>query len=78
MHDSSICIFENGKIINFLKEERFSKHKRDMYPIKSLFEVDLKEEPVDLAYSAPTETNVLKPVITNIIEKNFKINGTLN
>ena len=28
MHDSSICIFENGKIVNFLKEERFSKHKR--------------------------------------------------
>ena len=74
MHDSSMCIFENGKIINFLKEERFSKHKRDMYPVKSFFEVDLKGEPVDVAYSAPTETNVLSPIIKKIIDKNFEIN----
>jgi carbamoyltransferase len=72
-HDSSICIFENGKIINFLKEERFSKIKRDMYPIKSLFEINLKEEPMDIAFSTPTRNNDLYHITKKIVAKNFKI-----
>jgi len=74
MHDSSICIFENGKIINFLKEERFSKNKRDMYPAKSVFEIDLKNEPVDLAYSAPSREDSVSNIVKIILRKNFKIN----
>ena len=73
MHDSSICIFENGKIINFLKEERFSKNKRDMYPAKSVFEIDLKNEPVDLAYSAPSREESVSNIVKTILRKNFKI-----
>jgi carbamoyltransferase len=73
MHDSSICIFENGKIVNFLKEERFSKNKRDMYPAKSVFEIDLKNEPVDLAYSAPIKEDHVRDIVHRILSKNFKI-----
>jgi carbamoyltransferase len=72
-HDSSICIFENGKIVNFLKEERFSKIKRDMYPFKSFFEINLKEEPIDLAFSTPTRNNDVYDLTKRVVGKNFKI-----
>ena len=35
-HDSSVCVYEDGKIISFLKEERFSRIKKDKSPIISL------------------------------------------
>ncbi len=35
-HDSSVCLLNNGNIQLFLKEERFTKIKRDMHPYKSL------------------------------------------
>lgn len=72
-HDSSICIFENGKIVNFLKEERFSKIKRDMYPIKSFFEINLQEEPIDIAFSTPTRNDDVYEITKRIAAKNFKI-----
>jgi len=72
-HDSSICIFENGRIVNFLKEERFSKIKRDMYPVKSIFEIDLQQEPIDFAFSTPTRDNNLYYITKKIVAKNFNI-----
>jgi carbamoyltransferase len=78
MHDSSICILENGKILNFLKEERVSKIKRDMYPVKSFFEIDLKEDLVDVAYSAPSKDDTTYPMMKTIIEKNFNIDQTVD
>jgi carbamoyltransferase len=73
-HDSSICIFENGKVINFFKEERFSKIKRDMYPMKSFFETNLGEEKVDFAFSTPTQDNQIYDITKRVMMKNFKIN----
>ena len=73
-HDSSICIFENGKIVNFLKEERFSKIKRDMYPIKSLFEISPQEESINVAFSTPTRNDDTYDIVKRIVAKNFKIN----
>ena len=73
MHDSSICLFENGKIVNFFKEERFSKTKRDQLPIKSFFEINLKEESVDYAYSTPTQEPDVYNIIKKLALKNFKI-----
>jgi carbamoyltransferase len=35
-HDSSVCVLNNNKIELFLKEERLSNVKRDMYPWKSI------------------------------------------
>jgi len=73
MHDSSICLFENGKIVNFFKEERFSKIKRDQFPIKSFFEINLKEESVDYAYSTPTQEPNVYNIIKKLALKNFNI-----
>ena len=73
MHDSSICIFENGKIVNFFKEERFSKIKRNKLPIKSFFEINLQEENIDYAYSTPTQQPDVYEIIRDIALKNFNI-----
>ena len=74
MHDSSICIFENGKILNFFKEERITKKKRDSDPIRALYEINFKEEPIDFAYSTPTQNNAYYQTIIRLAQKNFNIN----
>lgn len=38
-HDSSVCIIKDGKVELFLKEERLTRLKRDMYPWKSINKV---------------------------------------
>jgi carbamoyltransferase len=35
-HDSGVCLYEDGKLISFFKEERLSREKRDKFPILSL------------------------------------------
>ena len=74
MHDSSICIFENGKILNFFKEERITKKKRDSDPIRALYEINFKEEPIDFAYSTPTQNNAYYQTTIRLAQKNFNIN----
>jgi carbamoyltransferase len=40
-HDSNVCLLKNGELIFYLKEERFSRKKRDEFPyisIKKIFE----------------------------------------
>jgi carbamoyltransferase len=34
-HDASVCLYENGNIVSFYKEERLSRKKRDGFPILS-------------------------------------------
>lgn len=36
-HDSSVCVFNNNKILYFSKEERISKTKRDKEPFLSIY-----------------------------------------
>lgn len=36
-HDASVCLYENGKILSFYKEERLSRKKRDRIPIRSIY-----------------------------------------
>ena len=35
-HDASICYLKNGEIKLYLKEERFSKIKKDFFPVKCI------------------------------------------
>lgn len=35
-HDSSICVYEDGEIISFYKEERITRKKREKFPVRSL------------------------------------------
>lgn len=48
-HDSSVCLYEDGKIVSFYKEERLSKKKKDKLPILSLQKVLQGIDHVDLA-----------------------------
>ena len=43
-HDSSICVFNNGKIEYFLKEERITGAKRDLDPIRSIMSIEANED----------------------------------
>jgi carbamoyltransferase len=52
-HDSSVCLYEDGKILKFLKEERLSKSKRDHRPILSLVECLKDVSDVDIFVHAP-------------------------
>lgn len=38
-HDSSVCVYEDGKISHFFKEERYSRKKRDMTPFFAINEL---------------------------------------
>ena len=54
-HDSSLCVYDKGKIEYFIKEERLSRIKRDKMPILALNGFNYSNEELDLAYSSPTE-----------------------
>ena len=77
-HDSSICIFENGKILNFLKEERVTKKKRDLYPVMSLYQLDYQNEKVDLAYSTPTQDFQTYNATKHFVRKAFKLENSFD
>jgi carbamoyltransferase len=47
-HDASVCLYENGKIISFYKEERLSKIKRAEKPILSLNAILKDQKFIDL------------------------------
>jgi len=54
-HDSSICLMHDGEIKFFLKEERFSRKKRDFCPIKSLSMILQNEKELDFfVFTPPT------------------------
>lgn len=46
-HDSSVCLYEDGKIVSFYKEERITKKKRDSYPLRSMIKVLEKNKDID-------------------------------
>ena len=54
-HDSSLCVYNKGKIEYFIKEERLSRIKRDKMPILALNGFNYSNEELDLAYSSPIE-----------------------
>jgi carbamoyltransferase len=48
-HDSSVCLYEDGKIVSFYKEERLSKKKKDKLPILAVQKVLEGVNHIDLA-----------------------------
>lgn len=55
-HDSSICLVEDGEVKRFLKEERFTRKKRDSLPIKSLSMLLENDSEIDyFVYAPPAE-----------------------
>ena len=73
-HDSSSTLIEDGKILLYLKEERLSGNKRDMFPLFSLNHI-LQNYEVDhiVTTSDFPDPNVFKNIILKKFSKNFNI-----
>jgi carbamoyltransferase len=72
-HDSSVCVYENGKIVLFLKEERFSKNKRDKIPFISLQKALYEHNDVDaVVLCAVQEEKEIFDIYSRFIKKYIK------
>jgi carbamoyltransferase len=53
-HDSSVCLYEDGEVLYFFKEERLSRIKKDGFPILSLNKVlELNDKSIDVVVFCP-------------------------
>lgn len=53
-HDSGVCLYEDGKILYFFKEERLTRKKRDKMPLMSLNKVlELNDKKIDAVVFCP-------------------------
>jgi carbamoyltransferase len=53
-HDSGACLYEDGKIVYFFKEERLSKRKRDKFPLLSVNKIlELVDGNIDIVVFCP-------------------------
>ena len=77
-HDSSVCLFDNGKIKYFVKEERLSGNKRDKFPVLGLSSIETNGEKVSLAYSAPSPEPDYARYLTRIANKFHNISNSLD
>lgn len=76
-HDSSICLVEDGSVKRFLKEERFTRKKRDSLPIKSLSMLLENGSEIDyFVYAPPAEGswNQYFPNWVTYVNKFSKVN----
>jgi carbamoyltransferase len=77
-HDSSACLFENGKVKYFVKEERLSGKKRDKFPVLGISSIDTDGEEVSLAYSAPSPEYDYANYLIRISNKFHKIKKSID
>lgn len=69
-HDAGVCLYENGKIIYFFKEERLSRKKRDKLPLLSLDRVlSLNDKKIDVVVFCPVFAEGNLEPIAMMIEK---------
>lgn len=79
-HDSSVCIYEDGKISAFYKEERLSRKKRDRDPIMSVGAA-FETSPGDIdvfSYCAPQDSGTSLDYFTKMVEKYAKVGNVAN
>jgi len=76
-HDSSICIFNNGKIEYFLKEERITGEKRDLDPIRSIMSIESNEEDIfEIAIASPTKKPNFPEKYSKLAKKIINVSET--
>lgn len=79
-HDSSVCIYEDGKISAFYKEERLTRKKRDRDPIRSV-EAAFEKSPGNIdvfSYCAPQDSAASLDYFTKMVEKYAKVGNVAN
>jgi carbamoyltransferase len=69
-HDSSVCVFKDNQIVYFSKEERFSKLKRDNFPMLSILN-SFEKYPIEkIVWCSPFEN--MPNIYANIFSKKTK------
>jgi carbamoyltransferase len=69
-HDSSVCLFANGKIEYFMKEERLTRKKRDQYPLHAAISAKTNNKEILCAISSPTKNDSwIAQTLANSIDK---------
>jgi carbamoyltransferase len=71
-HDAGVCLYEDGKVVSFFKEERISRIKRDRLPMLALNEIlntDIGQ--IDVVVFCPVVSNETFAInsATRILEK---------
>ena len=56
-HDSSTCLLEDGKIKYFMKEERFTRIKRDNYPVQTVSRIIQNNDIDYIAWCSPSKND---------------------
>lgn len=72
-HDSGACLYEDGDLVYFFKEERLSRKKRDKFPILSVNKIlELVEGKIDIVVFCPVMIGEDVPIDTflTILKKN--------
>lgn len=71
-HDSGACLYEDGKVLYFFKEERLSRKKRDRFPVLSIEKIfSLNNKDIDIVVLCPvTHDDSATETILSILYKN--------
>jgi carbamoyltransferase len=78
-HDSSACLYEDGKIVKFYKEERLTGKKRDNNPIRSIKTILDGVDNIDVvAYCAPEHNLEATEQYAGIIRKLTNVNDVID
>jgi carbamoyltransferase len=72
-HDSSACLYEDGKIIYFSKEERLSGKKRDKLPIMAILAAPDTEDGVDVILAGPQEESFATKITDFVSNKKYNV-----
>ncbi len=78
-HDTSVTILENGKIIDYMMEERFSRLKHD-FKCNKILDILIKKN-INFNYIffiPPNHKNTLNPDKIEKVQKKIKLIGTNN
>ena len=71
-HDSSIAIINNGQLEKYYKEERFSRHKRDIDPYTALLKVIKEHDNIDHAViCSPSQNDPTTKFLEKLLYKFF-------
>ena len=78
LHDSTVAVVNNGEVEFFFKEERFTRIKRDGYPVKSILKVlENLKDPIDhFCISSPNNPDGEHRMLVTMLAKMFNCPGT--
>jgi len=68
-HNGSVCVLSDGKIVEYIEEERLTRKKYDELPFKAILNILLKYKINDVAIAGINTTNIL----TSISKQNILV-----